>query len=166
MEFCIKERCPRPIFFLARTSTIIAMVIKPIPPVCIMANITNCPNSVQCVYVSNLISPVTQVAEVAVKKQSEIGVPPGPLDAIGSDNSNVPIRIIEQYPTNNSFIGEMLCNNLFMSLTIPHVFIIVRYIHYHNSTAHKQYHTITKVRTVTILLQHEPFVYVFHSIKS
>ena len=44
------------------------MVIKPNPPIWIMAKITACPNHDHCVAVSATTSPVTQVEEVAVNK--------------------------------------------------------------------------------------------------
>ncbi len=94
MEFCIRDRWLKVIFFLVYTITRMATVINPTPPTWIMARITSCPKSVQWVNVSYLISPVTQVAEVAVKKQSETGVPPGPLVAMGRASSMVPTRIM------------------------------------------------------------------------
>ncbi|GAB5616410.1 hypothetical protein JCM31739_12350 [Faecalimonas canis] len=66
-EFCINERDTRPIFLFVMVIMEIQSVINPIPPTCIRPRMTACPKKDQCVYVSTLINPVTQVAEVAVK---------------------------------------------------------------------------------------------------
>ena len=46
-------------------------VINPRPPSWIIARMTTCPNRVQCAQVSTRIRPVTQDAEVAVKRAGE-----------------------------------------------------------------------------------------------
>ena len=93
----------------------IATDINPIPPICIIAKITSCPNTVQWVKVSNRIKPVTQVADVAVKKLSLIDVAPGPLVAMGRDNNNVPINITKQYPLRINWVGDIFFMILYFS---------------------------------------------------
>lgn len=54
-------------------------VINPRPPSWIIARMTTCPNRVQCAQVSTRIRPVTQDAEVAVKRQVRRSVAPSRL---------------------------------------------------------------------------------------
>jgi hypothetical protein len=66
----------------------------PNPPICNKNNMTICPNLEKSAPVSLTISPVTQVALVAVKNAS---TPPieTPSEALcGSHNKAVPIRIV------------------------------------------------------------------------
>ena len=58
--------------------------------------ITHFPNTDQYVAVSLTISPVTHVAETAVKRQSENGVTTRCCDEMGSMSKNVPSRISEK----------------------------------------------------------------------
>ena len=69
------------------------MVITPIPPICIIASITPCPNIDQYVAVSFTTSPVTQVAETAVIKASAKWVTQCCFEEIGSISKNVPANI-------------------------------------------------------------------------
>ena len=70
---------------------------------------TSCPKIVQWVNVSNRTNPVTQVADVAVKKQSDNAVLPAPFVETGSANKSVPISTIRQYPPKIIFIGDIFC---------------------------------------------------------
>ena len=67
MDSCRRKRLASPIRFPAIWDKDTATVTTPIPPIWIRVRITSCPKSVQPVAVSRTISPVTQVAEVAVK---------------------------------------------------------------------------------------------------
>lgn len=69
------------------------MVTTPIPPIWISSRITTCPKQLQYVAVSWTISPVTQVADVAVNNASRNAALPGSLDAKGSIKSSVPTNI-------------------------------------------------------------------------
>ena len=47
MDSCIKSRCDKPIFLFVIVSADMAMVIKPMPPICISNKITLWPNGDQ-----------------------------------------------------------------------------------------------------------------------
>jgi hypothetical protein len=66
----------------------------PNPPTCISNAITTCPNKLQCVSVSIVVRPVTVVADVAVNNESKKEVAWPLFDAIGSDRSAVPKRMM------------------------------------------------------------------------
>jgi hypothetical protein len=59
---------------------------------------TICPNVVKYVPVSTTTSPVTHVAEVAVKSASINGSGSPLADAIGSDNNTAPSKMINAKP--------------------------------------------------------------------
>ena len=70
----------------------------PRPPIWIMAMITIWPNIVHPVAVSLTTSPVTQVAEVAVKMASENDAGEAEREEMGSMSSAVPIRMMAAKP--------------------------------------------------------------------
>ena len=84
----------------------VIIVTKPRPPICISSAITACPNTVQLVKVSATMSPVTQVAEVAVNRQSKNDVLPL-FEENGSHSSSVPARIIIRNPRHSVRAGCM-----------------------------------------------------------
>ena len=67
---------------------------------------TICPNIVQLLNVSATTSPVTQVAETAVNRQSKNGVPPL-FEENGRNSSSAPARIIIRNPTQSVLAGCM-----------------------------------------------------------
>ena len=93
MESCMVLLCQRPIFMPDARITAIPIVITPIPPIWISVMITHCPKNDQYVAVSCTISPVTQVAEVAVNSASGNGVNTCCAEEIGSISSRVPAII-------------------------------------------------------------------------
>jgi hypothetical protein len=98
IDSCIRLLCIRPIFFPETMATAMVMVTTPIPPIWISSRITTCPKQLQYVAVSWTISPVTQVADVAVNNASRNGALPGSLDAKGSIKSSVPTNITAKKP--------------------------------------------------------------------
>ena len=67
---------------------------------------------------SNLISPVTQVAEVEVKNASEKSVNLPIDEAIGKESKTVPKKIINKYPNKISRIGGMLLISFFIFCSV------------------------------------------------
>src|SRR5688500_11627840 len=55
---------------------------------------THCPKTVQSAPVSTITRPVTQTAEVEVKRAVSTGARPGATDAAGMDRSRVPTRLV------------------------------------------------------------------------
>jgi hypothetical protein len=72
--------------------------MTPRPPICIKIRITIWPKSDQYAAVSLTIRPVTQTADVAVKKASSNDVQQRALDETGSISRNVPSRITARKP--------------------------------------------------------------------
>ena len=89
-----------------------AKVMNPTPPISIRITRTSCPKNVQVLNVSNRIRPVTQVADVAVKKQSENGILAPVFDDIGSQSRNAPTRITRTKPTGMICVGVSMFQNL------------------------------------------------------
>ena len=87
--------------------------MNPTPPISIRITKTTCPKNVHVVKVSNRISPVTQVADVAVKKQSEnrTGIPL--FEEIGSQSRKAPARITRMKPGGMICVGVSLFQNLY-----------------------------------------------------
>ena len=75
-----------------------ARLMKPSPPICISVSMTIWPNRLQCVAVSTVTSPVTQVALTAVKAASSGGVKVRETDEMGSIKSSAPSSIIMRKP--------------------------------------------------------------------
>ena len=94
MDSCITQRSFRPIFRPEKMLIITAMVTMPIPPTWIRHRMTICPNSVQYWAVSCKTRPVTQEAEVAVKRAVSKSAPLPSLVAKGSISSSVPSNIM------------------------------------------------------------------------
>ena len=97
-----------PIFLLVTDTAVIQSVMKPNPPIWMSDRITPCPNVDQCAYVSVKTKPVTQVAEVEVKKEVKSEISSPSCTEIGRLRSNVPSRIMKQYPARRIFVGEIL----------------------------------------------------------
>ena len=93
MDSCIVLRAERPILRPDATVSATAMVTTPIPPICIRVIITIFPKRVQVVAVSPTMSPVTQDAEVAVKRQSTKLALPGAIVANGNISNSVPVKM-------------------------------------------------------------------------
>lgn len=74
------------------TNTVVN-VIKPRPPIWTHANITSCPKTEKWVPVSTTASPVTQVAETAVKKASVSSMDSPVVVATGSASRKVPAKM-------------------------------------------------------------------------
>ncbi len=77
---------------------IIAIDMKPSPPICIRSSITARPNPDQYMPVSTVISPVTQVALVAVKNAVFGGVNSPSADETGSMSKRAPAVITRKKP--------------------------------------------------------------------
>ena len=82
-----------PICTPVRDTMATAAVTTPSPPIWMRIMITILPNSVHFVAVSKTTSPVTQAAEVEVKRASRKETPPLPTEAHGSDKSRAPVKI-------------------------------------------------------------------------
>jgi hypothetical protein len=78
------------------------IVIIPNPPHCKRIRITNCPKAEKSLPVSNTINPVTQVAEVAVKRALIKPILFAVLEAEGRLRSIVPTAIAERNPNANT----------------------------------------------------------------
>ncbi len=76
----------------------VVTVTMPSPPNCTSSRITAWPNRLQCSAVTTVVSPVTQVDEVAVNSASSSGVDCPSADAAGRESSTVPIRIATRKP--------------------------------------------------------------------
>ena len=96
---------------LISAETSMAIDIKPSPPIWMSAKITPLPNMLHSVAVSRTISPVTQVALVAVKSAS-IGSANAPsADEIGSISSSPPMRITTKKPSMIVLVGDIAVLN-------------------------------------------------------
>jgi hypothetical protein len=78
------------------------IVIIPNPPHCKRISITNCPKVEKSFPVSRTINPVTQVAEVAVKRALIKPILFAVLEAAGRLRSIVPTAIAERNPNANT----------------------------------------------------------------
>ena len=94
MDSCITQRSRRPIFLPENMLMITAMVTTPMPPIWIRHRMTICPNRVQYRAVSCRTRPVTQEAEVAVKRAVSSPAPRPSRVAKGSISSRVPSNIM------------------------------------------------------------------------
>ena len=74
------------------------IIINPKPPTSIRPKMISCPPIFQCSLVVNVVSPVTQVAEVAVNKASINGVPSPEFVNIGKVNNTLPNKMIPPKP--------------------------------------------------------------------
>ena len=83
----------RSIFFRSNTENNVANSTSPRPPIWIRAMITNWPKVEKYVPVSTTTRPVTQEAEVAVKRASTKDSPAPSRPAKGSISSRAPARI-------------------------------------------------------------------------
>ena len=84
---------------------IVITVIKPRPPICIRNIITNLPNIVQCSRVLTTTRPVTQTADVAVKRAFTMPILSPSLLDIGRFNKNVPIQTTAKNPSITILVG-------------------------------------------------------------
>ena len=71
----------------------VSISINPNPPICIIDIMTNWPKRLQWRYVSTTARPVTQVAEVDVKRQVRKDVTSPDFEDMGSMSRNVPVRM-------------------------------------------------------------------------
>jgi len=78
------------------------IVIIPNPPHCKRIRITNCPKVEKSFPVSSTINPVTQVAEVEVKRALMKPILFSVLEATGRLRSIVPTAIAERNPNTNT----------------------------------------------------------------
>ena len=76
----------------------VAMVMKPRPPIWISTSTTNWPKKDQCVPVSTMTRPVTQLALVAVKSEGMKPVASPPAEDTGSISSSVPAMTTRKKP--------------------------------------------------------------------
>ncbi|GAH93532.1 unnamed protein product, partial [marine sediment metagenome] len=83
------------------------IVIIPNPPHCKRIRITNCPKAEKSLPVSNTINPVTQVAEVEVKRALIKPILFAVLEAEGRLRRIVPIVITTKNPNTNT-LGSLL----------------------------------------------------------
>ena len=77
---------------------IMPAVMIPSPPIYIRPVITNCPKPVQYVALSTITSPVTQAADVAVKKATSKGALPEAEVEIGRESITVPMPMRSANP--------------------------------------------------------------------
>ena len=89
----ISSRSLSPIFRWASRDTTVIMVIKPRPPIWIISRMTACPKPDQVMAVSATTSPVTQVADVAVKRALKIPWLSPDRAEMGRASSSVPIKM-------------------------------------------------------------------------
>ena len=75
-----------------------ATVSTPMPPSWMRIKMTICPKSVQCEAVSCTTRPVTQVADVEVKRQSKKSAQPSWWLAKGSHSRTAPVKITARNP--------------------------------------------------------------------
>jgi len=97
MSLCFNE-----IFFPTKKANMVDIVIIPNPPHCKRIRITDCPKVEKSFPVSSTINPVTQVAEVAVKRALIKPMLFCELEAAGRIRSIVPIAIAERNPNANT----------------------------------------------------------------
>ena len=112
-DSCMINLCLKEILFPAKKANMVDIVIIPNPPHCKRIRITNCPKIEKSLPVSSTINPVTQVAEVAVKraliKPMLLAVP----EAEGRLRRIVPIVITTKNPDTNTCGGD-----IFFSFTV------------------------------------------------
>jgi len=101
-DSCIINLCLKEIFFPTKKANIVDIVIIPNPPHCKRIRITNCPKVEKSFPVSSTINPVTQVAEVAVKRALMKPILFPMLEAAGRLRSIVPTAIAERNPNANT----------------------------------------------------------------
>ena len=87
-------------------SSRVEAVMKPRPPSWMRTRMTTCPKAVQWVPVSRTTRPVTQTADVAVKKASRRGVTWPSVAANGSISSSVPMAMRSAKPRTSTSAGE------------------------------------------------------------
>lgn len=105
----IMSRSESPILRRRAKETRVMTVINPRPPSWIIARMTTCPNRVQCAQVSTRIRPVTQDAEVAVKRQVSGSVACPSRLATGSMSSSVPSKMITPKEETTMRAGFRFC---------------------------------------------------------
>ena len=103
------SRSESPILRRRAKETRVMTVINPRPPSWIIARMTTCPNRVQCAQVSTRIRPVTQDAEVAVKRQVSGSVACPSRLATGSMSSSVPSKMITPKEETTMRAGFRFC---------------------------------------------------------
>jgi hypothetical protein len=91
------------------TSKNVVNATIPSPPSCIRTRITTLPNKLQCIYVGNIVIPITQTADVEEKSASKNGVGSPSAEEIGRHKNNVPINIA----TKKLAIMSILVENIF-----------------------------------------------------
>ncbi|MBA7587216.1 hypothetical protein ES708_29234 [subsurface metagenome] len=100
-DSCIISLCLKEILFPTKKANIVDMVIIPNPPHCKRIRIINCPKVEKSFPVSRTINPVTQVAEVAVKKALIKPILIPSLEAVGRLRTIVPKPITTKNPNTN-----------------------------------------------------------------
>ena len=105
-DSCIINLCLKEILFPTKKANIVDIVIIPNPPHCRRIRITNCPKVEKSFPVSSTINPVTQVAEVAVKRALIKPIPFAVLEAEGRLRRIVPIVITTKNPNTNTWDGD------------------------------------------------------------
>ena len=75
------------------TSSMVELVMKPMPPICTRSRINTCPTGLQYVAVSTTAMPARHTAEVAVNSASSGGVHAPEALATGKLSSPVPTTI-------------------------------------------------------------------------
>src|SRR5699024_6563554 len=118
---CIINLSLRVILLPKRSAIRVATVIKPKPPIWIKSIIITWPKVVQCAAVFKVTKPVTQVADVAVKKQSKSGVHMPSLEDIGKCSNKAPIIITNKNPVTKN-LGGLSCIE---SFTLVKIFIFL-----------------------------------------
>jgi hypothetical protein len=106
-----------PTFFPRSTEKNVVMVTRPRPPICTRRIITIRPKPLHWVAISTTPSPVTQVADVAVKSavRKFTGGCPG-LDAIGRLSKNAPQKITARKLNTIILVGSRDIYLLFLIL--------------------------------------------------
>lgn len=92
---------PRSCMLMRRLTSLeksVAMVMKPRPPIWMSTSTTACPKNDQCVPVSTMTRPVTQLALVAVKREGIKPVTSPVAEETGSIKSSVPTMMTRKKP--------------------------------------------------------------------
>ena len=93
-DCAMSPRSNRPILLPSASEKRVTKVMNPSPPIWMSRMMTTCPKVVQWMKVSTVMSPVTQVAEVATSRESMKAVHPPFFAEMGRQRKNVPMRIM------------------------------------------------------------------------
>jgi hypothetical protein len=124
------------------------IVIIPKPPICMRIRIINCPKEEKSFPVSRTINPVTQGAEVAVKRALIKPILFPVLEAAGRLRSIVPIVITARNPNNNICGGE----SFFSLIVLISVMVLYPFLKFLNLQFNYFFQNfgITRIKTVYI----------------